>query len=363
MRTTTRGDRIRFASIVVTYRCNARCHMCHTWQSPSNPADEIGVRELAKLPCIPTVNVTGGEPFLRDDLGDLLDVLRPKTRRLVVSTNGYLTDRIVATARRHPWIGIRVSIEGLPKANDELRGLPDGFDHGLRTLLALRRLGLRDIGFGITLSDRNVADLLDLHTLSQAMGIEFATAAVHNGYYFHKTDNRFDHPEAAIAALEKLIDALLRSRRPKDWFRAYFNHGLTEYIRGNPRLLPCAMGGESFFLDPYGDVRPCNVMERSMGNLKHDDFRTIWRSPEADDIRRAVAACGQRCWMIGSAAEPIKRNLPAAVRWIVRRKACPGERRWAEGQGFPLLGASRMAQRHSGRPLPQIEDVRGKQGS
>lgn len=315
-----RKTAIRFASIVVTYRCNARCHMCNTWQFPSEPTEEIGVRELAKLPCIPTVNVTGGEPFLRDDLSDLLDVLRGKARRVVISTNGYLTDRIVETARRHPWIGIRVSIEGLPKANDELRGLPDGFDHGLRTLLALHRLGLKDIGFGITLSDRNVDDLLDLYALSEMMGLEFATAAVHNSFYFHKDDNRFERPEAAIAALEKLIAALLRSRRPKDWFRAYFNHGLIEYIRGNPRLLPCAMGGESFFLDPYGEIRPCNVMERSMGNIKHGSFENIWQSAEAEKVRCSVAACEKRCWMIGSAAEPIKRNLGTALRWIAVRR-------------------------------------------
>jgi MoaA/NifB/PqqE/SkfB family radical SAM enzyme len=316
----SRTGTIRFASIVVTYRCNARCHMCNTWQHPSRPEEEIGVAELAKLPNIPTVNVTGGEPFLRDDLAELLRVLRGKTRRVVISTNGYLTDRILEVAREHPWIGVRVSIEGLPKANDALRGLPDGFDHGLRTLLALHRQGLKDIGFGITVSDRNISDLLDLHTLAEMMGLEFATAAVHNSFYFHKMDNRFERPEAAVAALEKLIDALLRSRRPKDWFRAYFNHGLAGYIRGEPRLLPCAMGRESFFLDPFGEIRPCNVMERSLGNLKHRRFEEIWNGPEADAVRRDVAACKQRCWMIGSAAEPIKRNPWTALHWMVQRK-------------------------------------------
>jgi MoaA/NifB/PqqE/SkfB family radical SAM enzyme len=265
--------------------------------------------------------------------------------------------------RQHPWIGVRVSLEGLPNANDELRGLPDGFDHGIRTVLTLRRLGLKDIGFGITLSDRNVRDLLDLYTLARMMGVEFATAAIHNGYYFHKTDNRFAQHEAAVAALERLIDAMLASRHPKDWFRAYFNFGLIGYIRGLPRLLPCAMGSESFFLDPYGEIRPCNVMDRTMGNLKQRDFLDIWQSPEAEDIRRCVGACANRCWMIGSAAEPIKRNLPAAARWIVRRKAWPGRRRRAEGQGFSLPGSSRTAQRPGGRSLTRIEEVRGKQGS
>lgn len=310
----------RFASVIVTYRCNARCHMCHTWRHPSDTADEIGPRELERLPDVPTINVTGGEPFLREDLPELLDVLRRKARRVVVSTNGYFTERIVALARRHPWIGVRVSIEGLPKANDDLRGLPDGFDHGLRTLLRLRHMGLRDIGFGITLSDRNIPDLMELYTLARAMGLEFATAAVHNSYYFHKFDNRFERPDAAVAALKQLIAELLRSRRPKDWFRAYFNHGLIGYIQGRPRLLPCAMGAESFFLDPYGEIRPCNVMESSMGNLKARSFIEIWNGAPATEIRRQVAACPQRCWMIGSAAEPIKRHAGRALGWMLAER-------------------------------------------
>jgi len=311
---------IKFASIIVTYRCNARCHMCNTWQFPSARDEEITVAELEKLPPIPSINVTGGEPFLRDDLPELLAVLRTKARRVVISTNGYLTERIVETVRQHPWVGVRVSIEGLPKANDDLRGLTDGFDHGLRTLLALHALGVSDIGFGITLSDRNVPDILELYHLAKMMQLEFATAAVHNSFYFHKMDNRFTQPEAAVAALSALVTELLQSRHPKDWFRAYFNYGLMRYIQGEPRLLPCRMGHNAFFLDPYGEIRPCNVLERSMGNLKTHDFSTIWHSQAAAEIRCEVDACTSKCWMIGSAAEPMKQQAGKVLQWILARK-------------------------------------------
>jgi len=311
---------IKFASIIVTYRCNAHCHMCNTWQFPSRHEDEITADDLAKLPSIPQVNVTGGEPFLRDDLPELLDVLREKASRVVVSTNGYLTDRILGTAQRHPWIGVRVSLEGLPKANDELRGLADGFDHAIRTLLCLNQMGLKDIGFGITLSDRNVPDLLELYHLAKVMGVEFATAAVHNSYYFHKTDNRFSRPDGAVAALSSLTAELLHSRHPKDWFRAYFNHGLIGYIMGHPRLLPCRMGHDAFFLDPLGEILPCNVMERSMGNIKRRAFSDIWGGEDAQDIRCSVDTCSRNCWMIGSVAEPMKQNLPTVLKWILERK-------------------------------------------
>ena len=57
---------------------------------------------------------------------------------------------------------------------------------------------------------------------------------------------------------ENLINELLNSNSPKKWFRAYFNHGLINYIYGQKRLLPCDMAFDTFFIDPYGDVMPCN---------------------------------------------------------------------------------------------------------
>jgi len=176
---------ISFASIIVTYRCNAKCHMCYRWKEPSKTKDEIGLDVYSKLPFMKTVNVTGGEPFLRDDIEDIIEVLRKKTNRLVISSNGYFTDKILQLFEKRNDIGIRISLEGLPKANDSLRGISDGFDRGLRTILSLARIGVKDIGFGITLSDQNAEDLMELYQLAKMMKLEFATAAVHNSFYFN----------------------------------------------------------------------------------------------------------------------------------------------------------------------------------
>ena len=315
------GNKITFASIITTYRCNCKCHMCNVWQYPTAPEDEITPADIAKLPDVPFINITGGEPFLREDIGEILDVLRPKCKRAVISTNGYWTERILDVAARHPWIGIRVSIEGLPRANDELRGIPDGFDHGIRTLVELHHRGIRDIGFGITLSDRNAHDLMELYHLAKMMGLEFATAAVHNSYYFHKHDNTFNKRKELIGELEKLIKELLQSRKVKDWFRAYFNHGLINYIRGKPRLLNCRMGTHAFFLDPFGDIRPCNGgLDRVMGNIRHQSFDEIWNGAAAERVREEVKACRHNCWMMGSVGERMKEDLRIPLSWVIRRK-------------------------------------------
>jgi MoaA/NifB/PqqE/SkfB family radical SAM enzyme len=264
--------------------------------------------------------VTGGEPFLREDLEDIINVLRKKTNRLVISSNGFFTERILSLFKKRKDIGIRISIEGLPKANDELRGIKDGFDRGIRTLIELHHMGVKDIGFGITISDRNAKDMIELYHLSKMMGLEFATAAIHNSFYFHKFDNNFQNPEVAIEELKKLIDELLKSRKIKDWFRAYFNYGLINYIKGSPRLLPCEMGHDSFFLDPTGEIFPCNVMEESMGNLKEKPFDEIWNSDKAKEIREKVKSCPNNCWMIGSVSQQMKKNIMVPLKWIIKHK-------------------------------------------
>ncbi len=311
------------ACIIVTYRCNAKCHMCNTWQFPSDAKNEIDLETIAKLPSgLKFVNITGGEPFLRDDLESIVGTVLPKTKRLVISSNGYYTDKMLALAKKFPTIGVRISIEGLPEANDRLRGIPNGFDHGLRSLLSLRALGLKDIGFGMTVSDANAIDMIELYRLADSMGLEFATASTHNSYYFHKHDNAFMDPELVAREFERISCELLKTKRLKNWFRAYFNYGMANYVRGGKRLLPCEVGTDMIFIDPYGKVLPCNGMDQQMpmGDLTRQSFEEIWQSEEAQRVRAAVKACDKNCWMIGSVAPAMKKNVLIPLAWIMKQK-------------------------------------------
>jgi len=313
------------AAIVTTYRCNCRCVMCNIWRSPSAPAEEFKPEILEKLPDLDFANITGGEPFLREDIGEIVQILKTKARRIVISTNGYFTKKIIDLVKEVGDIGVRISIEGLPAANDELRGIKDGFDHGLRTLLELQRMGLKDIGFGITVSDRNARDMLELYQLAKAMKVEFSTAALHNSYYFHKSDNVIRGKEVVINYFEELIKELLKTNKLKNWFRAYFNYGLINYIRGNPRLLPCGAGEDMFFLDPFGEIRPCNGMdeasaETSMGNLNEESFEEIWESERANRVKAKAQNCSKNCWMIGTASPAMKKYITKPIFWVIKNK-------------------------------------------
>jgi MoaA/NifB/PqqE/SkfB family radical SAM enzyme len=308
------------AIIAITYRCNARCYMCHTWRYPSKRTEEITPAELERLPRVKFANITGGEPLLREDIEDVVSVVRRKANRVVISTNGYFTERIIELGRKFPDVGVRVSLEGLPAANDELRGIKDGFDRGLRTIIELQHIGIKDIGFGITVSDRNAKDLLALYRLAREMRVEFATAIVHNSYYFHKFDNVIQEKDMVLGEFERLIAEMLRSGRIKNWFRAYFNYGIINYIYGGKRLLPCEQGTRGFMVDPLGEIHACNVMEDSMGNIKEKPFEEIWNSSEAQAIRRKVAVCDKRCWMIGSVTPVMTKNILIPIRWILKNR-------------------------------------------
>jgi len=298
--------------------------MCHTWQNPSKRDEEFTPGLVQKIPAgLQFINITGGEPFLRDDLDEIIALALTKTRRLVISTNGYFTEKIVRLAGKYGnRIGIRISIEGLPAANDELRGIKNGFDRGLRTLLNLHALGIKDIGFGITVSDRNAKDMIELYRLADAMGVEFATAVTHNSYYFHKHDNVFENPEMIAGEFERLAGYLLKSNHPKNWFRSYFNMGLANKVRGGARPLPCEVGTDVFFMDPYGNVMPCNGSDEPMimGNLNDQSFSDIWNGERAEAIRRQVKKCTKQCWMIGSASPAMKKRIWVPALWVVRNK-------------------------------------------
>lgn len=309
-------------SIILTYRCNAKCNMCDVWHHPTKPAEEIGLDVIEKLPEMFFTNITGGEVFCRQDLPEIVALLRAKTKRIVISTNGYFTDKIIALCEKYPDIGIRISIEGLQETNDAIRGIPDGYNRTIKTLNKLHEMGIKDIGFGTTIQDMNAKDLLPLYEMAKKMGYEFATATLHNSHYFHKLDNKIHDKEAVIGEFEKLIKELLKSKRPKDWFRAYFNYGLINYIKGNKRMLPCEMGQDGFFLDPWGDVLPCNGMDvkQSMGNLREQSWDEIWNSEQAQKVRNMVKTCPKNCWMIGSAAPAIWHHPVKPILWVIKRK-------------------------------------------
>ena len=309
-------------TVIVTYRCNARCTMCNRYKAPSKPDEEISIETIKKLPKMYFTNITGGEPFIREDLPDIVRELYKKSDRIVISTNGFFTDRIIKLCEEFPNVGIRISIEGLEETNNKIRGLDDGFNKGYSTLKKLVEMKHPDVGFGMTVQDANAKDLVALYEKSNELGMEFATASLHNSFYFVEAKNIIKDRMMVAKEFEKLVNRLLESNSPKKWFRAYFNHGLINYIFGQKRLLPCDMSFDTFFIDPYGDVMPCNGTKDKevMGNLNEQTWDELWNSEQAEKVRTKVRHCDRQCWMIGSVSPAMHKYIWAPAWWVIRHK-------------------------------------------
>jgi MoaA/NifB/PqqE/SkfB family radical SAM enzyme len=314
-------------ALMPTFRCNAKCQMCHIWKYPSRKEEEITLEDISKLPeGFARINIGGGEPTLREDILEIVDILSKKTKHLEISTNGCFTKRLVSIIKKHPHTRIRISLEGLPKKNDEIRGIKNGFDLALRSLLRLKELDTKDIGFAITLSHRNADELVDLYHLCSYLGVEFSQCVVHDAWQFKVPDNVIQDKEEVILEIKKFVRELLLSQRKelflkvKDWYRAYLNRGFVNFIRGNQRLLPCGAGTDIFFIDPYGEVYPCNALPESMGNIKEKSLEEIWYSSQAKKIRKMVSQCPKNCWMTGTTRPAMRRNLWKPTKWVLKNK-------------------------------------------
>ena len=296
--------------------------MCNRYKAPSKPEEEISIDTVKKLPEMYFTNITGGEPFIRSDLKDIVRELDKKSDRIVISTNGFFTDRIIDLCKEFPNVGIRISIEGLEDTNNKIRGLEDGYNKGYTTLKKLVEMGHGDVGFGMTVQDANADDLVPLYKISDEMNMEFATASLHNSFYFVEAKNIIKDREHVAKNFEDLINELLKSNSPKKWFRAYFNHGLINYIYGQKRLLPCDMAFDTFFIDPYGDVMPCNGTKEKevMGNLNEQSWDELWNSEQAERVREKVRHCDRQCWMIGSVSPAMHKYITTPATWVIKHK-------------------------------------------
>ena len=263
------------------------------------------------------MNLSGGEPTLRKDLEEIVDVLRPKARTLEISTNGLLGNRLEPIISKHPDVKIRFSLDGIGASNDRIRGEADGFTKKVTTMKRLKALGGKDLGFGVVIQEQNATQLNDLFCLAEECGVELATTTVHNGFQFHKSDNEVGNQVLVAQAIEELARLMLRTWKVKYWFRAYLSIGLAARVLGLPRLLPCAAGIDFAFIDPWGDVFACNVRpDLKLGSLRDNSWEELFSGARFDKIAKEASCCRQNCWMVGSAKTAMRlRNFPSLPRW------------------------------------------------
>jgi len=301
------------ALVAVTYSCNAKCIMCNIWKE--RPQNELKPEEFAKLPAsLKDINITGGEPFLRTDLPDIVQNITDKNPkvRLVISSNGFLTDRIVNFMNEIRKINrfscIALSLDGIGEMHDEIRGINNAYDKVIRTITGLKKSGFNDIRIGYTASKHNVSHLEKVYNLSQDLGIEFTMSIVHNSdNYFSIDTNQSPDSDELEDQLKNVIYKEYRSINPRRLLRTYYLKGLIDYSRTKKRALTCQALDDFFFLDSFGNVFPCNMLEKSIGNIRESSFEEIWNSDKKQKLRNYCKNCND-CWMVCTAKSSIRRE-------------------------------------------------------
>jgi hypothetical protein len=82
------------------------------------------------------------------------------------------------------------------------------------------------------------------------------------------------------------------------------------------------MAFDTFFIDPYGDVMPCNGTrgKEVMGNLNGQFWDELWNSDQAEKVRNKVRQCDRNCWMIGSVSPAIHKYIRGPAFWVFHHK-------------------------------------------
>lgn len=347
--------RPRAAVIAVTLGCNSRCKTCDIWMI--RPENELKPEDYRRLPpSLKHINVSGGEPFLRDDLPEIVRIMREVTDnpRIVISTNAILPRRTERIMRQIPNAAVRVSIDGIGAAHDTARGVPGNYDHCLETLERLKSIGVTDLGISATTSSYNPGEVPKVQELARRLGIEFVVGVAHSSpTYFGDQANAAPDREQAAHELVAIRDRELGSWRPKEWVRAWFTDGLIDQLEGRERRMPCFAIETHFYLDPHGNVFPCNARGDHMGNLLTETYEEIVARNQAllDDVRQ----CND-CWMSCTVSPGLRQHPWSALGWVLRAKVAGASGR------FPLARRPQPKPLGTGQgTIPIYLDERGRE--
>lgn len=310
------------AILGVTWRCNSRCRICDIWTRKGSR--ELLPEDYRALPsALRQVSLGGyGEPFLRKDLYKIVGVIReqcPKTR-IVVVTNGLNPRGIVSQVKKMPQdVTIRVSLDGIGSIHDKVRGVPGAYDKATTTLSFLRKEGIRDLGVGLVINSVNDDVVEKVFNYSQENNLSFScTIAQSSDLTFGKKDEHYPSPEKALQSIETIMGKLLAGFSPRGWATAYFLDGVRSRLKGDPRRVPCLAGKEFFYMDPSGNIYPCNVLAMKMGSLNNSHFPSLLDGNKK--ILDYIGQCPRQCWMTCTVTPSMRKRSLGPILWILRTR-------------------------------------------
>lgn len=304
------------AIIAVTLNCNGKCIMCNIWKNEIS--NELNPEEYLKLPSsLREINITGGEPFLREDLDKIVANIKQicPNARLVISSNGSLPrkieSKISAIVKIEPQIALRISIDGLEPTHNKIRGLKFGFKKAIESLQIAKAVGVRDLGISMTVSSLNISDIYDVFRISRELNVEMTIASVSDSdIFFGIIDESLK--QFSLIKFREYISQIgkvrLQSTNPKEWARAWFEELLVDFVEKKKRPYDCEAGKSFFYLDSIGNVHGCHIMNSYIGNIKNfTTFIELWRNENRINVYETARKC-HKCWMVCTAKTQLRKN-------------------------------------------------------
>jgi MoaA/NifB/PqqE/SkfB family radical SAM enzyme len=301
-----------FLVLFINSICNMKCEHCFYWSS-LNRRDDLTKDEIVglsqSLGCIETLNLSGGEPFLREEFAEICRqfVRCNRVRQIYVPTNAYFTERTVAavrtvlTERALDLLVIEISLDGMAEFHDRFRGAQHAFTRAMATYDALSAIQERDPRLRLhaisTATDANMEEIKRLTSYLYAR----CPRMDHHNLAIIRGDRK--NPDLAAPLLKEYAALYAYMRRlwaPREQGRygaivePMLQWAKIETIRQQRQVVPCRAGRLSAVVYANGDVSACEL-HRPIGNLRKNSFPEIWNSAEADRLRQSIADKACHC--------------------------------------------------------------------
>lgn len=301
------------ATLVITYRCNYFCEFCELPARAVRRKKE-GFREFDREETLEVVRgfrkigaggvgITGGEPFIREDLFDVLTEIRRLGMVAHVNTNGHFltpanVERLVATGVE----SVNVSLDAPDAAtHNRIRGNKRSHETaigGMKELLRQRKHGAPRLGITTVLTAANVEKAFGMAELAKEIGVDslgfIPVHEYHDGQSAADILPRREFADRAGKSLERLHreanGVLENSKRYLSLFPRCF--------AGVPSGLRCYAPYGSMVVDTYGRVFPCvpfSEIDEPIATIRADEVAECWRSEAYAKKRRELANC-QACY-------------------------------------------------------------------
>lgn len=310
---------LRMVAWEITRCCNLACLHCRAsaengpYEGEFSTDQCMGLLEdIAKF-SKPVVILTGGEPYLRDDIFAIARYGDEKGLRMVLATNGTLvTDEIARETRKAGIKRISISLDGADaESHDSFRRVPGAFEGALSGIEAFKRAGV-EFQINTTITRINMDQIEEIYELTKSLG-----AAGHHIFLLVPTGRGKELADQEIAPIdyEKTLNWFyeeslscsiqLKATCAPHYYRIHKQRGkerkTTEKQEKSPlhSMTRGCMGGSSFcFISHTGQVQPCGFLEIDCGQLTEKGIEDIWEnSPVFTDLRdlgKYKGKCG-RC--------------------------------------------------------------------